>query len=78
MYILLAGSFTSFNVLLLTFPAASIDLQPSSNVWYDILKDKISHQQSKPVWVSEVTVRHAVLCDTHIHLTFSTLNYFSQ
>ncbi|XP_062280547.1 tight junction protein ZO-3 [Scomber scombrus] len=36
--------------------SASIDLQPSSNVWYDILKDKISHQQSKPVWVSEVTL----------------------
>ncbi|XP_053178645.1 tight junction protein ZO-3 isoform X2 [Scomber japonicus] len=36
--------------------SAIIDLQPSSNVWYDILKDKISHQQSKPVWVSEVTL----------------------
>ncbi|XP_054459238.1 tight junction protein ZO-3 isoform X2 [Anoplopoma fimbria] len=34
--------------------SARIDLQPSSNVWYDSLKDKIRHQQSKPVWVSEV------------------------
>ncbi|XP_008298332.1 tight junction protein ZO-3 isoform X2 [Stegastes partitus] len=36
--------------------AARVDLQPSSNVWYDTLKDKIRHQQSKPVWVSEVTL----------------------
>ncbi|XP_044217418.1 tight junction protein ZO-3 isoform X2 [Thunnus albacares] len=36
--------------------SARIDLQPSSNVWYEILKDKIRHQQSKPVWVSEVTL----------------------
>uniref|UniRef100_A0A8C5ANL7 Tight junction protein 3 n=1 Tax=Gadus morhua TaxID=8049 RepID=A0A8C5ANL7_GADMO len=36
--------------------SARVDLQPSSNVWYDILKDKIRHQQAKPVWVSEVTV----------------------
>ncbi|KAJ3599226.1 hypothetical protein NHX12_033189, partial [Muraenolepis orangiensis] len=36
--------------------SARIDLQPSSNVWYDILKDKIRHQQAKPVWVSEVTL----------------------
>ncbi|XP_038572209.1 tight junction protein ZO-3 isoform X2 [Micropterus salmoides] len=34
--------------------AARIDLQPNSNVWYESLKDKIRHQQSKPVWVSEV------------------------
>uniref|UniRef100_A0A8C4Z8E7 Tight junction protein 3 n=1 Tax=Gadus morhua TaxID=8049 RepID=A0A8C4Z8E7_GADMO len=38
--------------------SARVDLQPSSNVWYDILKDKIRHQQAKPVWVSEVTVSH--------------------
>uniref|UniRef100_A0A674DMQ4 Tight junction protein 3 n=1 Tax=Salmo trutta TaxID=8032 RepID=A0A674DMQ4_SALTR len=37
--------------------AARIALQPSSNVWYETLKDKIRHQQAKPVWVSEVTVR---------------------
>ncbi|XP_037626629.1 tight junction protein ZO-3 isoform X2 [Sebastes umbrosus] len=36
--------------------SARIDLQPSSNVWYESLKDKIRHQQSKPVWVSEVTL----------------------
>ncbi|XP_056460577.1 tight junction protein ZO-3 isoform X2 [Gadus chalcogrammus] len=36
--------------------SARVDLQPSSNVWYDILKDKIRHQQAKPVWVSEVTL----------------------
>ncbi|XP_070817714.1 tight junction protein ZO-3 [Chaetodon trifascialis] len=36
--------------------SARIDLQPSSNVWYASLKDKIRHQQSKPVWVSEVTL----------------------
>uniref|UniRef100_A0A8C8HYD8 Tight junction protein 3 n=1 Tax=Oncorhynchus tshawytscha TaxID=74940 RepID=A0A8C8HYD8_ONCTS len=35
---------------------ACIDLQPSSNVWYETLKDKIRHQQAKPVWDSEVTV----------------------
>ncbi|XP_068449098.1 tight junction protein ZO-3 [Clinocottus analis] len=34
--------------------SARIDLQPGSNVWYESLKDKIRHQQSKPVWVSEV------------------------
>ncbi|XP_071399421.1 tight junction protein ZO-3 [Centroberyx affinis] len=36
--------------------SARIDLQPSSNIWYEILKDKIRHQQAKPVWVSEVTL----------------------
>ncbi|XP_041790543.1 tight junction protein ZO-3 [Chelmon rostratus] len=36
--------------------SARIDLQPSSNIWYESLKDKIRHQQSKPVWVSEVTL----------------------
>ncbi|CAL8254211.1 unnamed protein product [Merluccius merluccius] len=36
--------------------SARVDLQPSSNVWYEILKDKIRHQQAKPVWVSEVTL----------------------
>uniref|UniRef100_A0A672Z6I5 Tight junction protein ZO-3-like n=1 Tax=Sphaeramia orbicularis TaxID=375764 RepID=A0A672Z6I5_9TELE len=36
--------------------SARVDLQPSSNVWYQVLKDKIRHQQSKPVWVSEVTL----------------------
>uniref|UniRef100_A0A4W6D9F9 Tight junction protein 3 n=1 Tax=Lates calcarifer TaxID=8187 RepID=A0A4W6D9F9_LATCA len=33
-----------------------VDLQPNSNIWYESLKDKIRHQQSKPVWVSEVTL----------------------
>ncbi|XP_014004211.1 tight junction protein ZO-3 isoform X1 [Salmo salar] len=33
---------------------ARIDLQPSSNVWYETLKDKIRHQQDKPVWDSQV------------------------
>uniref|UniRef100_A0A8C2I8R1 Tight junction protein 3 n=1 Tax=Cyprinus carpio TaxID=7962 RepID=A0A8C2I8R1_CYPCA len=32
---------------------ARIDLQPNINMWYDVLKDKIRQQQSKPVWVSE-------------------------
>ncbi|XP_061894895.1 tight junction protein ZO-3 isoform X2 [Entelurus aequoreus] len=36
--------------------SARVDLQPGSNVWYQLLKDKIRHQQSKPVWVSEVTL----------------------
>ncbi|XP_077390615.1 tight junction protein ZO-3 isoform X2 [Festucalex cinctus] len=36
--------------------SARVDLQPGSNVWYQVLKDKIRHQQSKPVWVSEVTL----------------------
>lgn len=36
--------------------AARIDLQPHNHVWYEVLKDKIRHQQSKPVWVSEVTL----------------------
>ncbi|KAI3368918.1 hypothetical protein L3Q82_025889, partial [Scortum barcoo] len=36
--------------------SARIDLQPGSNAWYDSLKSKIRHQQSKPVWVSEVTL----------------------
>ncbi|XP_065812288.1 tight junction protein ZO-3 isoform X2 [Labrus bergylta] len=34
--------------------SARIDLQPGSSAWYESLKDKIRHQQSKPVWVSEV------------------------
>uniref|UniRef100_A0AAY4ECX7 Tight junction protein 3 n=1 Tax=Denticeps clupeoides TaxID=299321 RepID=A0AAY4ECX7_9TELE len=37
--------------------SARIDLQPNSNVWYELLKERIRHQQSKPVWVSEVNVR---------------------
>lgn len=36
--------------------SARIDLQPHNHVWYEVLKDKIRHQQSKPVWVSEVTL----------------------
>ncbi|XP_033937538.1 tight junction protein ZO-3 isoform X2 [Pseudochaenichthys georgianus] len=36
--------------------SARIDLQPNSHIWYETLKDKIRHQQSKPVWVSEVTL----------------------
>ncbi|XP_055020443.1 tight junction protein ZO-3 isoform X2 [Boleophthalmus pectinirostris] len=36
--------------------SARIDLQPHNHVWYEALKDKIRHQQSKPVWVSEVTL----------------------
>ncbi|XP_074524679.1 tight junction protein ZO-3 isoform X2 [Halichoeres trimaculatus] len=36
--------------------SARIDLQPGSSAWYESLKDKIRHQQSKPVWVSEVTL----------------------
>uniref|UniRef100_A0A8C2I868 Tight junction protein 3 n=1 Tax=Cyprinus carpio TaxID=7962 RepID=A0A8C2I868_CYPCA len=35
---------------------ARIDLQPNINMWYDVLKDKIRQQQSKPVWVSEVAL----------------------
>uniref|UniRef100_A0A8C1WFI5 Tight junction protein 3 n=1 Tax=Cyprinus carpio TaxID=7962 RepID=A0A8C1WFI5_CYPCA len=31
---------------------ARIDLQPNINMWYDVLKDKIRQQQSKPVWYS--------------------------
>ncbi|XP_061593743.1 tight junction protein ZO-3 isoform X2 [Cololabis saira] len=36
--------------------SARVDLQPGSNSWYDSLKEKIRHQQAKPVWVSEVTL----------------------
>lgn len=36
--------------------AARVDLQPNSHSWYESLKNKIRHQQSKPVWVSEVTL----------------------
>ncbi|XP_049910355.1 tight junction protein ZO-3 isoform X1 [Epinephelus moara] len=36
--------------------SARVDLQPNSGIWYESLKDKIRHQQSKPVWVSEVTL----------------------
>ncbi|XP_029684465.1 tight junction protein ZO-3 isoform X2 [Takifugu rubripes] len=36
--------------------SARIDLQPGSHAWYESLKDKIRHQQTKPVWVSEVTL----------------------
>lgn len=36
--------------------SARIDLQPNTNMWYDLLKDKIRQQQSKPVWVSEVAL----------------------
>ncbi|XP_062868812.1 tight junction protein ZO-3 isoform X2 [Trichomycterus rosablanca] len=36
--------------------AAHIDLQPTSNVWYEILKEKVQQNQSKPVWVSEMTL----------------------
>uniref|UniRef100_A0A672I557 Tight junction protein ZO-3-like n=1 Tax=Salarias fasciatus TaxID=181472 RepID=A0A672I557_SALFA len=36
--------------------SARVDLQPGSSAWYKTLKDKIRHQQSKPVWVSEVTL----------------------
>ncbi|XP_076880335.1 tight junction protein ZO-3 [Brachyhypopomus gauderio] len=36
--------------------AARVDLQPTSNVWYEIVKEKIRQLQSKPVWVSEVAL----------------------
>ncbi|XP_043985702.1 tight junction protein ZO-3 isoform X2 [Gambusia affinis] len=36
--------------------AAQIDLQAGSHKWYDSLKQSIRHQQSKPVWVSEITL----------------------
>ncbi|XP_062251003.1 tight junction protein ZO-3 isoform X1 [Platichthys flesus] len=36
--------------------SSRVDLQPNSHAWYETLKDKIRHQQSKPVWVSEVTL----------------------
>ncbi|XP_059425426.1 tight junction protein ZO-3 isoform X1 [Carassius carassius] len=36
--------------------SARIDLQPNTNMWYDVLKDKIRQQQSKPVWVSETAL----------------------
>ncbi|XP_056303607.1 tight junction protein ZO-3 [Danio aesculapii] len=39
-----------------TLFSARIDLQPNTNMWYDVLKDKIRQQQSKPVWVSEVAL----------------------
>uniref|UniRef100_A0A8C9TSJ7 Tight junction protein 3 n=1 Tax=Scleropages formosus TaxID=113540 RepID=A0A8C9TSJ7_SCLFO len=34
--------------------AERIELNPYSDIWYDMLKDKIRLQQAKPVWVSEV------------------------
>ncbi|XP_056615015.1 tight junction protein ZO-3 isoform X1 [Triplophysa dalaica] len=36
--------------------SARVDLLPDTNMWYDVVKDKIRLQQSKPVWVSEVTL----------------------
>uniref|UniRef100_A0A3P9I763 Tight junction protein 3 n=2 Tax=Oryzias latipes TaxID=8090 RepID=A0A3P9I763_ORYLA len=36
--------------------SARVDLDPGSSIWYDSLKEKIRHQQSKPVWVSEITL----------------------
>lgn len=50
--------------LLMFFLPARIDMQPGSHAWYESLKDKIRHQQTKPVWVSEVTVRHTLLAHT--------------
>ncbi|XP_066552157.1 tight junction protein ZO-3 isoform X2 [Amia ocellicauda] len=35
---------------------ARIDLQPGSDMWFDIVQDTIRNLQSKPVWVSEVTL----------------------
>lgn len=52
-------------------PAARVDLQPGSHLWYETLKDKIRHQQSKPVWVSEVTVPP----DTHTHTLIRVLQF---
>ncbi|KAK1805917.1 hypothetical protein P4O66_012962, partial [Electrophorus voltai] len=40
----------------ISFHPARIELQPMSNVWYEIVKEKIRHLQSKPVWVSEVAL----------------------
>lgn len=54
-------SFFTVNCSLLSPPAARVDLQPGSHLWYETLKDKIRHQQSKPVWVSEVTVQSDAL-----------------
>ncbi|KAL4658904.1 tight junction protein ZO-3-like [Arapaima gigas] len=34
--------------------AERIELNPFSDMWYDVLKDKIRIHQAKPVWVSEV------------------------
>ncbi|KAM9385844.1 LOW QUALITY PROTEIN: tight junction protein ZO-3 [Pholidichthys leucotaenia] len=36
--------------------SSRIDLDPGTHHWYESLKNKIRHQQSKPVWVSEVTL----------------------
>uniref|UniRef100_A0AAX7VGC0 Tight junction protein 3 n=1 Tax=Astatotilapia calliptera TaxID=8154 RepID=A0AAX7VGC0_ASTCA len=36
--------------------SARVDLDPSSHSWYESLKNKIRHEQTKPVWVSEVTL----------------------
>lgn len=49
--------FVGQTLVLWGFFSARVDLQPSTNMWYDVVKDKIRQQQSKPVWVSEVTVR---------------------
>ncbi|MBN3309729.1 HMHA1 protein, partial [Amia calva] len=35
---------------------ARIDLKPGSDMWFDIVQDTIRNLQSKPVWVSEVTL----------------------
>uniref|UniRef100_A0A3Q2X8L3 Tight junction protein 3 n=1 Tax=Hippocampus comes TaxID=109280 RepID=A0A3Q2X8L3_HIPCM len=51
--------------------SARVDLQPGSNIWYQALKDKIRHQQSKPVWVSEVTVSHIYLAVLNFHFAQS-------
>ncbi|XP_046713350.1 tight junction protein ZO-3 isoform X2 [Silurus meridionalis] len=57
--------------------AAHIDLQPTSNVWYEILKEKIRQQQSKPVWVSEVTLEGGVNEDLDVFNRNDTSDYLS-
>lgn len=58
--------FTSFDLFFVFPPSARVDLDPSSHSWYESLKNKIRHEQTKPVWVSEVTVQHTASLHTHI------------
>ncbi|KAM9460816.1 tight junction protein ZO-3 isoform 2-T2 [Clarias gariepinus] len=57
--------------------AAHIDLQPTSNVWYEILKEKIRQQQSKPVWVSEVTLEGGANEDLDVFNRNDSSDYLS-
>lgn len=67
--------FTSFDLFFVFPPSARVDLDPSSHSWYESLKNKIRHEQTKPVWVSEVTVQHSFSSHTHLY-TKAIMRYY--